>query len=86
MSETKRIDIEALAKVSGGQTEEEYYEQLEKFGLLDTEEHLLEGKKCDLCHIGKYRFLRYQKGRFGNREAIYSCSLCNEYAVTGLRK
>ena len=40
----------------GGQTEEEYYAELEKFGLIDTEAHLLQSTKCDCCNIGKLSF------------------------------
>ena len=86
MSEEKKISTEVLEKISGGQTEEEYYEELEKYGLLDTEAHLLNGTKCDCCNRGKLKFHHYQTGRFGNKEAVYFCSLCGEYTVTGLRK
>ena len=82
----KVIDNEVLKSVAGGQTEEEYYAELAKFGLLDTEEHLLNGKKCGDCNMGKLSFLRYQPGPFGNKEAVYYCNLCHEYTVTGLRK
>ena len=86
MAEENKVEEVKLAQIAGGQTEEEYYAEYEKYGLLDTEEHLLQGKKCDFCNRGKLQFLRYQQGRFGNKEAIYRCSLCNEYAVTALRK
>ena len=47
MSEkNKTVDNEVLKSVAGGQTEEEYYAELAKFGLINTEEHLLNGKKC----------------------------------------
>ena len=48
MSEkNKTVDNEVLKSVAGGQTEEEYYAELAKFGLIDTEEHLLNGKNVE---------------------------------------
>ena len=86
MAEKNKVEEVKLAQIAGGQTEEEYYAEYEKYGLIDTDEHLLQGKTCDFCNRGKLQFIRYQQGRFGNKEAIYRCSLCNEYAVTALRK
>lgn len=61
MSENKNtVDSEVLKSVAGGQNEEEYYAELAKFGLIDTEEHLLNGKKCGDCNMGRLSFLRYQ--------------------------
>lgn len=85
-NENSKIDANVLAKVSGGQTEEQYYDELAKFGLLDTEEHLLEGKTCSDCNRGKLKFWKYQPGPFGNQEAVYYCDLCHEYTVTGIKK
>ena len=85
MKENKLIE-EELEKVSGGYSEEEYYAEFEKFGLIDTEEHLLSGRTCQDCSRGKLRFWRYQPGPFGNKEAVYYCDLCHEYTIAALRK
>lgn len=84
--EEKVIETEILSKVSGGETEEQYYEEFAKFGLIDTEEHLLQGTTCRDCDWGKLKFWKYQTGPFGNKEAIYYCDACHEYTVAPLRK
>ncbi|MBR4456035.1 MAG: hypothetical protein IKS32_07400 [Solobacterium sp.] len=86
LEEKRIIDSKVLKKVSGGATEEEYYAEYEKFGLIDTEDHLLEGKTCRDCSFGKLRFWKYQPGPFGNKEAVYYCGACSEYTIAPLRK
>ena len=57
--ETKEKEIICLDKletVRGSQTEEQYYKEYEELGLLDTEEHLLEGGRCRDCGYGTLRF------------------------------
>lgn len=86
MSEAKkRITTDELDQVSGGRTEEDYFAQAERFGMIDTDAHLYDGKTCGDCGWGKLRFERYQPGPFGNREGVYYCSTCHEYTVTVLR-
>ena len=87
--ETKEKEIICLDKletVRGSQTEEQYYKEYEELGLLDTEEHLLEGGRCRDCGYGTLRFWKYQPGPFGNRVAVYTCDDCNEYTLAALRK
>ena len=86
LKEKETICPEKLETVSGGKTEEEYYAGFERFGHIDTEEHLLEGTTCRDCGWGKLRFWKYQPGPFGNREAVYECDSCGEYTVAALRK
>lgn len=82
MNENKNIiNEEEAAKVSGGVTREEYVAQFRKFGLIDGATPQHNGDTCDTCSRGKLNFLKYQTGRFGDKESIYRCSLCNEYAV-----
>ena len=80
-----RLIEEELEKASGGYSEAEYYAENEKFGLIDTEAHLLSRTACQDCDRGKLRFIRYQPGLFGNREAVYCCDLCAEYTAAALR-
>ena len=86
MSKENKLIDEELAKITGGRTEEEYYAEYEKFGLLDDESHRLEGRKCRDCDWGKLRFWKYQPGPFGNKEAVYYCETCHEYTIAVLRK
>ena len=86
MTVKKEVPIEVLAKVSGGESEDQYYAEYERFGLIDTEEHLLNGKTCTDCNYGKLKFWRYQPGPFGNKEAVYYCDTCHEYTLAALRK
>ena len=48
--------VHDVPETSTERLEEEYYAELEKFGLIDTEAHLLQGTKCDCCNIGKLSF------------------------------
>lgn len=86
MANEKNLSNEKLEEVAGGGTEEEYYAEHEKFGLIDDESHRLEGTTCRDCGCGKLKFWRYQPGPFGNKEAVYYCQTCHEYVITVLRK
>ena len=86
MDEKRILPSAALEQVTGGESEEQYYAEYAKFGLIDTEEHLLQGKTCTDCNYGKLTFWRYQPGPFGNKEAVYYCNTCHEYTLAALRK
>ena len=79
------IDDE-LEKITGGETEEHYYAEYAKFGLIDDETHRLNGTTCRDCNWGKLKFWRYQPGPFGNKEAVYYCDTCHEYTIAVLPK
>ena len=86
LKEKETICPETLETVSGGETEEQYYADYERLGLIDTEQHLLEGGRCRDCGWGTLHFWKYQTGPFGNREAVYECEDCHEYTLAALRK
>ena len=86
MNGNERIIDKKLSEITGGMTEEKYYAEYEKYGPLDTEEHILQGGRCPECHKNTLRFWRYQPGPFGNKEAVYVCDECHEYQITVLRK
>ena len=84
--ENRKLGSEQLESVAGGESEEQYYAKYARYGIIDTEEHFLQGTTCSDCGYGTLRFWRYQPGPFGNKEAVYSCNLCGEYTIAPLRK
>ena len=49
--------------------------------MIDGPEPQHNGDCCRDCGVGKITFWRYQRGAFGNREAIYECDTCREYII-----
>ena len=81
MTEKKVLDERIMSKVNGGQTKEEYFAEYRRLGMIDGPEPQHNGDCCRDCGVGIITFWRYQRGAFGNREAIYECDTCREYII-----
>ena len=77
----KKLSVEEVEKVVGGETKEEYYDAYRKLNLIDGEPPRHNGAQCRYCYGGKLIFDHHQTGPFGNKEAIYICDSCHEYII-----